>query len=72
MERPHRGKEQGLEDQRAEFLAVCSGLFILTDIPAAQGPSQRLKSQAFQEIQNFFFFFLRTSSPHLRKYSPDT
>lgn len=57
MERPHRGKEQGLKDQRAEFLAVCSGLFILTDIPAAQGPSQRLKSQAFQEIQTFFFFF---------------
>lgn len=55
MERPHRGKEQGLKDQRAEFLAVCSGLFILTDIPAAQGPSQRLKSQAFQEIQTFFF-----------------
>lgn len=55
VERPHRGEEPELENERAGFLTVCSGLFILTDIPAAQGPSQRLKSQAFQVIQTIFF-----------------
>lgn len=66
-ERPHRGEEPELENERAGFLTVCSGLFILTDIPAAQGPSQRLKSQAFQVIQTIFL-----EQAHLSEYSSDT